>query len=187
MISLSPEIDFKANKAATPDRMNAAMAYLDARLRALETYKPNFDALFAQLQEIGLTRIDLGLQPVYQRLTQLAQLGAIFSAHSSTPLAIQIGRAVLTIDEGLKDAFAPAAYVSMFVTGDTTKSMSGRMASYDRSAGVLSVDVDAIEGTGVFSDWRIGVGADFTNIRTAIDAARAADQSYALAMAIALG
>jgi hypothetical protein len=75
----------------------------------------------------------------------------------------------------------------MFVTGDTSKSMSGRLASYDRGAGLLSVEVDAIEGSGVFADWQIGVGADFTNIRNSIDAARAADQSYALAMAIALG
>jgi hypothetical protein len=164
MTSLAPEIDFKADKAATPDRMNVAMTHIDARLRALETYKPNFDALFAQLQEIGLTRIDAGLQPVYDRLRSMQARGFLNAPIAAgATAAFALGQTNVTIAADWRDAFTPSPWIAMVRAANATDYVYARVVSYDQTTGELALDIKNLWGNpGAYSDvtvWGVAGGA----------------------------
>lgn len=59
------DLDFAANPAATPERMNAAMLYLLARLRALEAINPSFQATIDEIRTVGLNRVTEALAPIF--------------------------------------------------------------------------------------------------------------------------
>ncbi|QQN73168.1 hypothetical protein [Croceicoccus sp. YJ47] len=67
-MSLPPEIDFAADRAATPARMNRAMGYLLARLRALEALQPDLAAVINELRTIGFERLTDALQPIFAQV-----------------------------------------------------------------------------------------------------------------------
>jgi hypothetical protein len=152
--SLPPDLDFAANPAATPDRMNTAMANLHGRLSALETYKPNFDALLAQLQQVGLSRINDALLPIYNELASLANLGTLFSATSASSVPIATGAATFIIDESMRGQFAPAAWIAAQAP-DASAAVAGDVVSYDRTTGTLIVNVSYTFGDGTLDSWII--------------------------------
>ena len=108
---LPADLDFVADPTASPARMNRAATNLNNRIAALETYKPNFDAALATIQQVGLDRLSQVLIPIYERLVAVAELGALFRAHSSTSLAIAAGPQTLVIDTASAAQFAAAAWV----------------------------------------------------------------------------
>jgi hypothetical protein len=164
MTSLAPEIDFKTDKAATPDRMNAAMAYLDARIKALETYKPNFDALLEQLQQIGLQRITDGILPIYQRLASIEALGFLNAPiDTDTTANFAFGLIKVTIASDRRSAFTPSPWVAMVREANQNDYALARLVSYDRATGELDLEVTNLWGTsGAYSDvtvWGVAGGA----------------------------
>lgn len=153
---LPPDIDFAKDRDASPARMNQAMTHLDGRLRALETPRGQYDAMLLQLQQIGLQRINDALQPVYAQLVGLANIGAVFSAHSSTQLAPALGEQTFVVDDTVERArFAPMPWVAAIATDDPTHIMSGTFVSYDRDTGALVILVQAAIGDGIVSNWTL--------------------------------
>lgn len=65
MSSLPTEVDFTANPAATPARMDIAMTYLLARIKVIEALAPDYQAAIDQLNAIGLSRITEVLSPLF--------------------------------------------------------------------------------------------------------------------------
>lgn len=65
MSSLPPELDFTANPAATPARMDEAMGYIASALRRAESLRPDFEAAIERLRAIGLERLDAVLSPIF--------------------------------------------------------------------------------------------------------------------------
>jgi hypothetical protein len=154
MAVLPADLDFVADPTASPARMNRAATNLNNRIAALETYKPNFDAELATIQQVGLDRLSQVLIPIYDRLVAVAELGALFRAHSSSTLAIAAGPQTLTIDAASAAQFAAAAWV-IAVNDDGSAAMAGPVTSYDRTTGDLVVDVVEGEGSGTFASWSI--------------------------------
>ena len=109
MTALPADLDFVADPTASPARMNRAMTNLNGRTAALETYKPNFDAALATIQQVGLDRLSQVLIPIYEQLVSVAQLGALFRAHSSSTLAVAAGPQTLVVDPAQASQFAAAA------------------------------------------------------------------------------
>lgn len=65
MSSLPTEVDFTANPAATPSRMDLAMTYLIARIKAIEALAPDYQSAINALNAIGLSRITEVLSPLF--------------------------------------------------------------------------------------------------------------------------
>lgn len=159
MPALPSDLDFFADRAASPARMDRAMSNLHGRISALETYKPNFDAQLAQIQQIGLTRLNDVMMPIYDALVVLTHLGAVFTAQSSTSLAIDMGLKAFVIDDlQQRQTFAPAQWLSA-MTADALNAMAGRLVSYDRDSGTLVIYVMETYGGGTVSPWIISASS----------------------------
>lgn len=65
-MALPDELDFVVKPQATPTRMNEAMEYIVARLRALEAVTPDFIAAIDQLKAVGLERLTEALVPIFE-------------------------------------------------------------------------------------------------------------------------
>lgn len=149
-----PELVFKDSEDFDANRINKAMQVLDGRLRALEGFSPQWQGIINQLQQIGLQRLNDALLPIYDQLTSMANLGAIFQATSSTSAAVETGTKTFIIDEDQRGTFAPARWLSA-MTPDATISMAGLLVSYDLDTGELVLNIMEAFGSGTGASWQI--------------------------------
>ena len=104
MSSLPREVDFLADRAATPDRMNRAMDYLIARLRAVEAVQPEFLSALDELKGVGLVRVTEVLNPVFEQANAIADaLEAIKAQWEADTLPAQV---VSDAVDAVTEAFA---------------------------------------------------------------------------------
>jgi len=69
---LPPELDFLKDDAATPERMNRAMAYLLSLYSTVAGLRPDYEAAIEQIQTIGLQRLTQVLQPMFVDAEQIS-------------------------------------------------------------------------------------------------------------------
>ncbi len=153
-----------------PRTLNDRFRDVDLRLHSQEEIEKTWLDALEELQRVGLQRIDEVLRPAYEEIATLGHLGAIFEARSGTDLIISGGLKILTIDEADRDRFAPAAYVALFQETDLGRAMLGRVIDYDRTGGMLSVDVDRFEGGGSAAGWVISAASATDNASAAREA-----------------
>lgn len=153
MSALPPELDVRRDETLDKDRWDRAMGWIAARLRAHDAFQPSWEAAVNELRQFGLTRLNDAVQPVYDRLSEIAQIGALFTARSTTPLALTAGSKLIQVSEDDRQRFAAAAYLSIQAVGDPALAMSGALASYDRETGLLTVIVDHVTGAGSAESW----------------------------------
>jgi len=152
---LPADLDFAKDPDASPARMDRAMAHLDRRLRAIETPRGQFDAMLLQLQQIGLERINDALQPYYRALTAIVSLGVLFNAGSASAVPIAEGTAAFVLGETDRDRFAHAGFMIAVSQADSRNALLGRTVSYDRKAGLYTMEVVIASGSGTPADWTI--------------------------------
>lgn len=155
MSALPPELDVGRDEALDKARWDRAMAWIAAKLRTHDAFQPSWETAVNELREFGLARLNDAVLPVYNRLNQIAQIGAMFTASSATSLAVGTGPKVLEVAEADRPAFAASAYLAIQKIGDPTIAMWGPLQSYDRSTGLLSVLVEHAVGSGSTSGWRV--------------------------------
>jgi hypothetical protein len=153
-----------------PDFWNTRLGDIDLRIVELEDIGKDWSAALATITKVGLDRINEVLLPAYQEVRRLADLGAIFTGHSTSELTLDVGLKRITIAESERDAFAPAAYVGLLCDNDVGRAMLGRVLSYDRAAGILEVDVDRVAGAGSGAPWTIFASSATDNAQAAKDA-----------------
>ena len=155
-----------------PNTLDKRWRDIDLRIAKLEDVEKDWSIALAQITTIGLDRINEILRPAYLEIQELANLGAIFQAHSASEVLVELGLKRFTIDEDDRNTFAPTKYVAAFVEDDLTKTMLGAVQSYDRASGVLEVVVDRLSGSGSAADWTIYPAAitDTAEDRSAISA-----------------
>jgi hypothetical protein len=182
MAVLPPDIDFRVDRAASPERMNRAMAAIDGRLKALETYRPNFDALLLELQQIGLSRISDAIVPIVEGLAAIQALGFLNAPIADgTTARFQLGTVTVTIAEDRRGFFTPSPWLMMLSDANPNDYVLGKRVSYDQITGTLILNVTNLWGTtSVFPDvtvWGVA-GAALSTIESASTAAadRAASQ-----------
>jgi len=161
MASDFPELVFNPVDDFTADRLNRAMATIDARLRAQESLKISYEEAVDTLNRYGLLRLNEAVQPVYERLMTISRVGMVFTVVSTTPNRIGKGEKTFVVPEDRRKTFAPSAYLQILSNKDNTKSMFGATVSYNENTGVLVVAVDQSRGTddAVMSDWTISAAA----------------------------
>lgn len=179
--------------ALTPAAWNSLLRTIEVRLRGVEDKKVAFDEVVKQLQDIGLVRINEVLLPAFQAIAGLTQLGALFTAQSTTTVAIGTGVHQFAIADAMRDRYAPAAYLMIRSAGQPAAAMLGELVSYDRPTGTLTVAVDQASGTGSHSDWTItptpapsvGYEAEIAELQAAADDLQTAIAAKASAADIA--
>ena len=154
MALLPPDIDFKLDKSASPERMNRAMAALDGRLKSLETYRPNFDALLLELQQVGLSRISDAIVPIVEGLAAIQALGFLNAPIAEgTTAQFQLGTVSVTIAQDRRGFFTPSPWLMMMSDANPNDYVLGKLVSYNQTTGALTLNVTNLWGTtSVFSD-----------------------------------
>lgn len=163
------------------DFFNSRFKKLDSRLIEIDDKATRAAAAAGQLVSEGLSRADEVLLPVFERIRDIAGLGAVFSAHSDTMITLGLGIKALTIIAGERDAYAPAAYIAVFKDGDLAVGFRGTVVSYDTDTGVLALDVDHFIGTGTHGPWVLHPTAVTDNLEAAQQALDHRDQAQAFA------
>lgn len=164
-----------------PGTLNRRFDDLDLRLHSQEVIEKTWAQALSELQGVGLSRLDEVLAPVFNSLRDIANLGAMFTAHSATEIEISPGLKRLVIDVADRDRFAPAAFVAAFVDGDLGKAVMGRVESYDRASGELELQVDRVAGSGTGATWVIHAASATDHVEAAERAETAAADAEASA------
>lgn len=77
--ALPADLDFTADPAATPDRMNRAMIYLLGQVRIAQAQVKSYQTVIDELRALGLSRVADALTPVFQQAQDTgAQIQAIY-------------------------------------------------------------------------------------------------------------
>ncbi|MEE9481865.1 hypothetical protein [Methylobacterium ajmalii] len=166
---LPPELDISADEELTKDRLDRAWKYVVDRLLIIDSFRPSWEEQLDLLRSTGLARLDQALKPVYDGLVEVTQLGILFTADSTTPTTIGTGLKAFTVSKADRDRFAAAAYLSAQDTATPENTMFGRLQSYDRTAGVVTILVDQFAGEegASSSTWRISAAASPNILATA--------------------
>jgi len=148
-----------ADDFVTPELWNRVFSLVDARLTGLENAQANVDAVIDELVKIGLERINEVLLPAFQEIEELAHLGELLRASSSSAVTIGTGEATWIIDETQRQRFAAPLFVIAAVAGTTDQWMAGQVTGWDPETGALTVNVTNTRGSGEHSSWDISVAA----------------------------
>jgi hypothetical protein len=159
MSSLPAEVDFFADRSATEERMNRAMAFLVAWLRRVESVQPEFLAVTAELKTVGLQRLDAVLSPIFVDAADIAaQLAAIRTAWLTaqpltqllTDLSAQVTARLASVDGKLSDVDARLVANLAAVTtqlGNNAAAVAAQLAANTTGVGdqlaAQSASVDA--------------------------------------------
>lgn len=155
MSSLPPDLDVGRDEPLDKARWDRAMAWLAAKIRTHDAFQPSWEVAVNELRQFGLVRLNDAVEPVYDRLTAIAQIGALFTAASASSVAVGVGTKVFEVAESDRARFAAAAYLAIQKAGDPAVAMWGPLSSYDRTSGLLTVLVEQVTGDGSADAWII--------------------------------
>ena len=132
-----------------------AMLYIVQRFAALESFEPSWTAAVNELNEVGLSRINDVLLPLFDEIKGISSLGAIFTAYSSAQQTVQTGPATFLIDDPNKwPAFTASQYMAA-ISADGTAAMAGMVTSYDVQTGLILMEVSYLFGSGTNVKWTL--------------------------------
>lgn len=132
------------------------MNVLDALLLPAVTAKTDYEQTINELRATILTRFNESIQPIFDEITSVASLGAIFTATSSSIYPVSLGTKSFILDPGARNTFAASPYLAIVSRSNPALAMTGTTTFYDRITGQLIVNVTATSGTaGTAADWDI--------------------------------
>lgn len=141
--------------AALVAALNAVIENLDRRVAGQEDLSRSIAELQRELAAYGEDRINQTLSPILDEITAALNLGALLTTRSDSTVSVGLGARAVTIPEGKRALFAPAAWVTLAAEDDAAVAMIARVATYDPTTGALALDVLRVEGAGIFSGWTI--------------------------------
>lgn len=169
-------------KSLTPEKWDGFVRWLDNRFRVLEEKADITDRVADSLLARGLQVIEDGIGPTIIAAEQaaanvkaMANLGMIFTSPSTTTVLIGMGQKTFTVPANRKDQFSPAAIMMAYAGDDYANAITGFAAAYDRTTGVLTLDVIEVKGSGIFSAWTltpVATTADLEALRDQVQADR---------------
>lgn len=169
------------SQTALLDRLNAIFDEISRRIGGAEARVGSVAELEAALREYGTERVNAALVPVLASIAAAADLGAILTARSETPMTVGTGVKALFIAETARQAFAPAIDLSIVSEADSSVAMLGRRLSYNKTTGELAVDVSALSGSGSHGPWIVSPTASVETAGQVRTAARGELQGVTLA------
>jgi len=169
-------------KSLTPEKWDGFVRWLDNRFRVLEEKADITERVADSILARGLQVIEDGIGPAIIQAEQAAanvkaisNLGMIFTAPSETTVLIGAGQKSFTIPTNRKDQFSPAAIMMAYAGSNYSNAIIGSTASYNRSTGVLVLDVIETIGSGIFNAWTltpVATTADLEALRDQVQADR---------------
>lgn len=154
-MSLYSDVAFSRTTKLGQAELNRRMKILADAIETLRLFAPDWQEQVEALRAVALERINQALLPAYDAILGLAQLGALFSASSSSAISVGTGSRLFTIAESQRIIFAPAANLAITLDDDPTIVLYGRLAGYDRDNGTLDVNIDQAIGAGTHAGWTI--------------------------------
>lgn len=158
MSSLPPDLDVGSDEPLDKARWDRAMSWIAAKIRAHDAFQPSWVAAVNELRTFGLARLNDAVQPVYDRLTAIAQIGALFTATSTSNVVVSVGVKVFDVVEVDRARFAATSYLAIRSIDDPALAMLGSLQGYDRSTGLLTVLVEHVVGIGSSASWSVMPG-----------------------------
>ncbi|KPL53206.1 hypothetical protein ABB55_14105 [Prosthecomicrobium hirschii] len=128
---------------------------LNDRLTDQEGRVLSLEAIKATILETVLAYNQVKLTDAFDRLRVLTDVGLLFEATSTTVAEVAIGTLTLVVAEADRARFTPAGFVGVMKTGDPSIFMAGQRVAYDRAAGLMTIEVDRLTGSGTHADWTI--------------------------------
>lgn len=133
---------------------------IDARIGSVEEQKADLDAVIEEGREVFRTRSNEVLQPLIEEVFEIANVGTMLWATSSTEHDPTVtGGKTFIIDEGQRLRFAAPAYVAVYRMISPQAAMLGEVVSYTAETGELVVDIDRVSGAGYGGAWTITVAS----------------------------
>ena len=161
---MSRRFDFyqvkRNDNLADPTYWNRRLEDIDLRIAAREADAENIDEATANLEALGLQRLNETFTPlILDAQERLNTIGVSFSAESTTSNTVGTGAKVFNLTEETRGNYVNADYVdiSAFGTSPIVK-MKGLVTNYNRGTGDLSVTIVQTTGAGTFADWNVGFG-----------------------------
>lgn len=188
---MARRIDFyrisRGDDLGDPKTWNDRFEDMDLRMASAEEANKVIDQTAARAEQAALSRINDVLTPLAREAQErLTEVAVLFEATSNTPATIGEGGLQFEIPEGKRLTFAPLAYLSIFPTGDLSRSMAARTVSYDPTNGILEVEVMRVVGEGTFDDWQIAPMASVSELEgLAVVASNAANATASDRIAVA--
>lgn len=167
--------------------LNRRAKLISDAIEALRDFVPDWKAEVDALRKVGLERIDTALKPAYEQIIELANLGALLWATSTSSVEIGLGPKTFIIPANKRDSFAPTPFLIVAADSDYNLSMTGILSSYNRETGELVILAERSTGSGTYANWSIGPVATTDDLEALRDQvqANAATASSKAAEAIA--
>lgn len=182
MAGITDYLTSKIKGLLTPERWDGFIRALDVRFGVLEEQLGIERRVTESILQRGLQVIEDGIGPAIiqaeqaaNNISAIANLGMVFTAPSATTVLIGMGQKSFTIPTNRKDQFAPAAIMMAYAGSDYSNAIIGSTASYNRSTGVLVLDVIETIGSGIFNAWTltpVATTADLEALRDQVQADR---------------
>jgi hypothetical protein len=154
---LDEAFQFPSNAPLQRD-LKRLMAALEARFYDLERVQGSFEDSVEGFEELGLSRLNDVLTPLAsEALERLQDITALFSATSTTAHEIELGEKQFLIPIDQRNTFAPTPYLAIFANSEADVGMVAQRLDFAREAGILTVNVISLIGSGNYSDWEISV------------------------------
>lgn len=130
------------------ETFNQIFADIDLRLRRQEGMERDWLAATRDLIAVGLERINDVLLPAYERVQTLAEIGFLVAAAAPAPaISFAVGDAALVIADGdQRELFSPSPFVVLTRSTTAADWAIARRITYNRTTGVLALDVVAAHG-----------------------------------------
>lgn len=154
---------------------------LDGRISDTEAGVTDYRAARQNLEQVILTYLWETLEPEFNQIRAVADLGLLFEARSSSLVTVEAGRQTFVVCNEDKGRFSAPGYIGIFKLGDPGVFMAGVRVSYDKASGTLVVDIDRVAGGGVSAaDWQIVAvsGTDYLEAAALAQAARDLAEQY---------
>lgn len=162
MAGITDYLTSKIKGLLTPERWDGFIRALDVRFGVLEEQLGIERRVTESILQRGLQVIEDGIGPAIiqaeqaaDNISAIANLGMVFTAPSATTVLIGTDQKSFTIPTNRKDQFAPAAIMMAYAGSDYSNAIIGSTASYNRSTGVLVLDVIETIGSGIFNAWTL--------------------------------
>ncbi len=142
-----------------PELWNDRFNDLDVRIHANEQDRDALENAVDALEAVALQRLDETLTPIINdALAALENIGVAFQAESNDTLAVATGEITVIITPETRGKWILTDTL-ILTSADGNASMLGQPSSYDRTNGILIVDIVATTGTGPKTGWSLGVSA----------------------------
>jgi hypothetical protein len=149
----------RGDDLGSPDTWNQRFDDLDLRLHTAELERDSIDQAVEALEAAALQRLNDTLTPIINdAIEALQNIGVAFEAQSNDALTVSLGEKTVIITPDTRGQWIVTNTI-VISSADGEAAMLGEPVSYDRTNGVLVVDVLATTGTGPRTGWKLGVSA----------------------------